>query len=128
MKLIFARVASILASVIGVMAIFAGGQVLLGNLPDYYVIGWLPPFNVAVGVITIIFTAVFIWKHNRLALPVTMATLGVHTIVMVVLLTVYGNVVAPDSLRATTVRIFVWIVILGLVLFQARKQDGAVKK
>jgi hypothetical protein len=34
------KVASALALVIGAMAIFAGGQVLSGTLPDYYVINW----------------------------------------------------------------------------------------
>ncbi|MBI3163511.1 MAG: hypothetical protein HYZ24_02430, partial [Chloroflexi bacterium] len=39
------KISSILAFIIGAMAVFAGGQVLLGNLPDYCVINWLPVYN-----------------------------------------------------------------------------------
>ena len=45
MKTIFAKIASILAFIIGGMAVFAGAQVLLGNDPGYYVINWLPIYN-----------------------------------------------------------------------------------
>ena len=36
------KIAAILAFGIGAMAVFAGGKVLLGNDPGYYVINWLP--------------------------------------------------------------------------------------
>ncbi len=41
MKTILTKIASILAFIIGGMAVFAGAQVLLGNDPGYYVINWL---------------------------------------------------------------------------------------
>ena len=31
------------------MAVFAGGRVLLGTLPDYYLIDWLPTYNFVIG-------------------------------------------------------------------------------
>ncbi|MDZ7843225.1 MAG: hypothetical protein U5K99_00245 [Anaerolineales bacterium] len=45
MNSLWNRTAAALAFIIGAMAIFAGGQVLLGNMPDYYVLDWLPVFN-----------------------------------------------------------------------------------
>lgn len=119
------KTASILAFAIGAMAIFAGGQVLLGRMPDYYVINWLPLYNYTVGVITFLFTAVIIWKSSKFALPAAGATLAMHTVVMIVLQTAYGDIVAPDSIRAMTVRIVVWIIVLALMLIQLRNNKSA---
>lgn len=115
------RIASVLAFVIGAMAVFAGGKVLLGILPDYYVITWLPTYNYTVGILTVFVTAALIWVNSKLARPVAAATLGIHILVMLVLLTVYQNVVATDSIVAMTVRIVVWLVILGLMFFHMRR-------
>lgn len=49
------RIAALLALVIGLMAIFAGGRVLLGILPDYYVIDWLPVYNFIMGAVSAFF-------------------------------------------------------------------------
>lgn len=38
MKINLNKNAAVLAFIVGAMAVFAGGQVLLGKLPDYYVI------------------------------------------------------------------------------------------
>lgn len=115
------RIASILAFVIGAMAVFAGGKVLLGILPDYYVINWLPVYNYTVGILTVFVTAVLIWVDGKLARTVAVATLGIHVLVMLILLTAYQNVVAIDSIVAMIVRIVVWLVILGLMFFQSRR-------
>lgn len=115
------RIASILAFVIGAMAVFAGGKVLLGILPDYYVINWLPVYNYTVGILTVFVTAALIWVDGKLARPVAIATLGIHVLAMLILLTAYQNVVAIDSIVAMTVRIVVWLVILGLMFFQMRR-------
>ena len=126
MKINLNKIAAILAFIIGAMAVFAGGQVLLGKLPDYYVINWLPVYNYTVGILTIFVTVILIWMRHRLALPVAIATFGVHTLVMLILQTAYRDVVAPDSLKAMTVRMVVWIVILALYYFGSRKTPRAV--
>jgi hypothetical protein len=56
-------------------------------------------------------------------MPTVVATLGLHTIVMLVLQTAYHNVVAPDSIMAMTVRLIIWIIILILIIIQQRKQQ-----
>lgn len=112
------RIASILTLVIGLMAVFAGGKVLLGTLPDYYVIDWLPPYNFVMGAVSVFFSSVVIWKNNKFALPAVLGTFGLHAIVMLLLQTAYRGVVAPDSIVAMTVRLSVWAIILGLLITQ----------
>lgn len=120
-KPILNKIAAILAFVIGAMAIFAGGQVILGILPDYYVIDWLPIFNFVVGFVSVFFTAVVIWKDTSLSWPSAIATFSVQAIVMIVLQTAYRGVVAPDSIKATTVRLIIWLIILILLFVQQEK-------
>jgi len=116
------KIAAVLAFIIGAMAIFAGGQVvLLGKVMDYYVIDWLVVYNFIVGLLTFFVTAILIWKNSRYALTAAIVTLAVNSTVMVILLTAYKDVVAPDSIVAMTVRIVVWLIILALMSIQARK-------
>ena len=115
------KIASILTAIIGAMAIFAGGQVLLGQPMDYYVIDWLPIYNFILGLISAGFTAIIIWKGSKIALPAAIATFASHTTIMLILLTTYRDVVAPDSIKAMTVRMVAWIIILALMTIQTRK-------
>ena len=115
------KIASALAFIIGAMAVFAGGKVLLGTLPDYYVIDWLPTYNFIMGMVSIFFSSVVIWKNNKLAMPAAIGTFGIHAIVMLILQTAYREVVAPDSIVAMTVRLVIWAVIIILLMVQQRK-------
>jgi hypothetical protein len=126
MKQMLFKIAAVLALIIGAMAIFAGGQVLLGKDPGYYVIDWLPVYNVTVGLLSALVTAPLIWRESRWALPAALATLAAHTSVMVVLQTAYSSVVASDSIRAMTIRMAAWLVILALLLVQTRRDARAV--
>ncbi len=120
MKLSRTKIATVLALIIGAMAIFAGGRVLLGVMPDYYVIDWLPVYNFTVGVVTVFVTAVLLWKGHRLAKHVAVATFSAHALVMIILLVFYQAVVALDSITAMSVRLVVWAAILSLLLVQPR--------
>jgi hypothetical protein len=120
-KRTLSKVAAVLAFIIGAMAIFAGGQVLLGRDPGYYVIDWLPVYNFVMGVITVLVVVPLIWRASKWALPAALATLAAHSLIMVVLRTAYSDVVAPDSLRAMTIRIVAWLLILALMFVQARQ-------
>lgn len=116
------KIASILAFLIGGMAIFAGGKVLLGNDPGYYVINWLPVYNYTVGILTVFITAVLIWMNSRFAMPAAIGTFSIHALIMFILQTGYQDVVAIDSIVAMTIRLSVWAVILGLMFVQSRRQ------
>lgn len=115
------KIAAVLAFVIGAMAVFAGGKVLLGNDPGYYVINWLPVYNYTVGILTVFVTAALTWGRHKLALPIAAATFGIHTLVMLVLQVAYRDVVAIDSVVAMTVRMTAWIIILALMYAQTRR-------
>lgn len=120
------KIAAILAFIIGAMALFAGGQVvLLGKVMDYYVIDWLPWYNFIMGLLAVFVTSILIWKNSRFALPAVIVTLAVHVTVMVILLTAYQDVVAQDSTKAMTVRIVIWIIILILLFVQRAKAKEA---
>ena len=125
MKSIFTKIAAILAFIIGAMAVFAGLQVLLGNDPGYYVINWLPIYNYTAGVLTVFITAILIWQRRKLAGFAAIAPFSVHTLVMVIIQTAYRDVVAVDSIRAMTIRMLAWAIILGLMYAQTRKDKKA---
>ena len=115
------KIASALAFIIGAMAVFAGGKVLLGTLPDYYVIDWLPTYNFIMGMVSIFFSSVVIWKNNKFAMPAAIGTFGIHAVVMLILQAAYREVVAPDSIVAMTVRLVIWAVIIILLMVRQRK-------
>ena len=117
------KTAAVLSFIIGAMAIFAGGQVILGKIMDYYVIDWLPIYNFIVGIISV-FAAIIIWKGSKIAMPVAIAILASNVTVMLVLLTAYRDVVAPDSIKAMTVRIVAWIIIIILMVIQVRRDKS----
>ncbi|MBK7200281.1 hypothetical protein [Candidatus Amarolinea dominans] len=125
MNITFNKIASALAFLIGVMAIFAGGQVLLGKDPGYHVINWLVLYNYTIGILTVFTTAVLIWTQHKYALPAAIGTLGVHALVMLIIQTAYRGVVASDSLRAMTIRIVVWLIILTLMFVGSRRGQSA---
>lgn len=58
MKTYRIKIASLLAFIIGAMAIFAGGRTLLGADPGYYVINWLLLYNYTLGILTVFVTAI----------------------------------------------------------------------
>ena len=91
------KAASVVALTIGAMAVVAGGQILLGKDLGYYVINWLPVYNYTVGVLTLLVTTVLLWTGHRLGWPISLATLGLHALVMLLIKAVYGKVVASES-------------------------------
>ena len=121
MSSIYRKIAAVIAFAIGAMSIFAGSQVVLGKIMDYYVIDWLPIYNLIVGLITVFITAILIWRGSKFAMPAAIATFVSHSAVMLVLQIAYKDVVAPDSIKATTVRIVLWAIILILMIVQSRK-------
>ena len=125
MKSILTKIAAVLAFIIGAMAVFAGAQVLLGNDPGYYVINWVPIYNYTAGILTIFITAILIWRASKLAWLAAITTFSLHTLVMIILQTVYRDVVAVDSIRAMTIRMIAWAIILVLMFAQSQKDKKA---
>jgi hypothetical protein len=116
------KVAAILAFVIGSMAVFSGGKTLLGNIPDYYVINWLPLYNYTMGVLTVFVTAPLLWINSKVAVPAAITTFLLHALIMFILEIAYADVVAMDSVVAMAIRLGTWFVILALTFLQMRKE------
>jgi len=125
MKSILRKIAAVLAFIIGAMAVFAGAQVLLGNDPGYYVINWVPVYNYTAGILTVFITAILIWRGSKLAWFAAITTFSLHTLVMILLQTVHRDVVAVDSIRAMTIRMIAWAIILVLMYAHSRKDKKA---
>ncbi len=121
MKSILTKIAAVLAFLIGAMAVFAGAQVLLGNDPGYYVINWVPVYNYTAGILTVFITAILIWRGSKLAWFAAITTFSLHTLVMIILQTVHRDIVAVDSIRAMTIRMIAWAIILVLMFAQSQK-------
>ena len=116
------KTASVLSFLIGMMAIFAGRQVIFFHkVMDYYVIDWLPVYNLILGLLTVFVTTILIWRGSRFSRVAAIATFLSHLAVMLTLQIFYKDVVAPDSIKAMVVRISVWVIILILITVQERK-------
>jgi hypothetical protein len=128
MKTIYVKAAAIIAAIVGLMAVGSGGTVLLGRDPGYYVIDWVPVYNVAIGAISLFFTSILLWRNSRYAAGIALLTLAMHSLVMILLQTILHDVVAADSIRAMTIRIVTWLLIGGLLLLQRRKDRGQAEQ
>ncbi len=114
------QIASILAFIIGIMSIVAGGKAMQGWNPGYSVLTWLPVYNFVMGILALI-PAVLIWINHRYAMITSIATFGIHAIVLLILFIAFPNTVAYQSLAAMMFRMITWVAILTLMYFQTRK-------
>jgi len=114
------RIASILAFIIGIMSILAGGKAMQGWNPGYSVLSWLPVYNFVMGILALI-PAVLLWTNHRYAMITSIATFGIHAVVLLILFTVFRDQVAYQSIAAMAFRLVAWIAILTLMFFQAQK-------
>ena len=114
------KVAAVLAWMIGVMGVLAGGQALLGKVPGWTVISWLPLYNFIVGLAVVFVVAPLIWRSSRYALPAAFVVFGANVVVMLVLQIAFHDTVARQSMLAMLFRLAVWLIILLLMYVPAR--------
>ena len=117
MSAFMGKLPAILAFLVSVMSIVAGGMVMRGWRPGYSVLSWLPVYNFVVGLLTLV-PAYLLWVNSRYALTASIATFGVHAIVLLILLTAFRGAVATQSIGAMAFRVVVWIAILALLLLR----------
>jgi lysylphosphatidylglycerol synthetase-like protein (DUF2156 family) len=116
------KTASILAFIIGAMAVFAGARVaILNREMPYYVLQGLPVYNLILGVLSIFPVTFLIWKKSRFAIPASIAVLASHSIILLILLVAYLGTVSVFSLGAMLFRIIIWIIILRLLLLYKKE-------
>ena len=115
--MVLSRIASILALLVGGMSVLAGGMVLRGWQPGWTVINWLPVYNFSIGLLTLV-PAYLLWVGHRYALPTSIAVFSIHTVILLLLLTVLRNTATFQSVGAMSFRVVTWIVIIALLKFQ----------
>jgi hypothetical protein len=112
------KLAALLAFGIGLSAALAGGRVLMGKLPTWSVLSWLPLYNYTMGLVSVLVLAGLLWTGHRYALAASALTLAVHVSVLGILQTAFTGRVAAESIQAMVMRAAVWAVILSLLLIQ----------
>lgn len=120
MSAFMTKLPSTLALLVSIMSIFAGGMVIRGWRPGYSVLSWLPVYNFVVGLLSLL-PAYLLWVNSRYAMIAVIGTFSIHTIVLLLLLTIFRSNVAFQSIAAMIFRLVVWIAILALMFFQARR-------
>jgi predicted membrane channel-forming protein YqfA (hemolysin III family) len=124
MKEILIKTAALLAAIPGIMAMITGSRVLTGNLvQDYHVIHWLVVYNVLLGFFSVA-AGWFIWKKNGRASTLSIVIALSHGVVLLLLLTIYADTVAVQSIGAMTFRLLIWSVI-ALIVTSARQSFAA---
>ena len=119
------KTATILSFIIGALAVFIGIRVVfLGQEMFYYVIDWLPVYNLVLGLLTLFITTILIWKNSPIALPASIATLVSHSTVTLFLLIAYKDTVSIFSLVSMLVRLIFWVIILRLLLVQKKEKQN----
>jgi hypothetical protein len=112
------KIAAVLAFVVGGFSIAAGAMAMRGWNPGYSVLGWLPVYNFIMGILTILVPAILIWRGSPYAMTSAIVFCVIHAGVTVLLLLVFREMVAIQSLLAMTFRVVVWLVILALLYFR----------
>jgi len=112
-------ISTFLAALIGGLSVLAGGSVLLNiTTPNYQFLEWLVVYNVVLGAASL-FVAFKLWTSTNVELPVFVLTS--HILTLALLLTVFADVVAVDSLRAMSFRIIIWGGIVSINYLKKQK-------
>ncbi len=121
MKIII-KIVSVIAIIIGIMAIVAGGSVLLGfSTPDYQYFNSLVIYNVVLGFVSLL-AGYFIWTDNKRALPLSYLITSLHILVLLLLLTAFSHIISKHSVAAMSFRSIVWAVISAVVFLWNSKR------
>lgn len=118
------RAAALLALMIGALSVVAGTRAVQGWQPGYTVLSWLPIYNLAMGVWTVLVPTVLIWRRSRYAVPVSVGTLCVHVSVLLLLVSTVVGTPARESMLAMASRVAVWLVIIALLVLRRRPTAG----
>jgi hypothetical protein len=121
MKTTLNRIAAFLAFTLGAMSVVAGWRAMQGWDPGYSILGWLPVYNLIMGILTVLIPAVLIWREHRFSMPAAIGTTSLHALVFLVLVTAFRGTVAAESVAAMLFCFGLWLVILGLMFLAWRK-------
>ena len=114
-------ISTFLAALIGGISVIAGTRVLLNiDTPGYQVLDWLVVYNILLGLVSL-YVAFSLWKKPNYKLPARV--LLIHFTVLVLLVTLYRDTAARDSIRAMSFRSAIWTVILLITYLRTRNEN-----
>lgn len=116
------KIAAALVLFIGTMSVIAGSSVLLGiSTPEYNVLQWLVVYNVAAGILSIV-VSILIWQKHPIMRSFSVMILTAHALVLILLITIFSDVSAADSMKAMLFRTVIWIAI-AILVFKTSKNE-----
>ena len=117
----FNKIVAVLAIVIGIMAVVTGLRVIGGFFdPGYQYFLTLVSYNVIMGAVSVI-VGIYVWQRNKNALLYSKFITAAHIIVLLLLLTIFNNVISEHSIGAMTFRSIAWI-IFTFILWKAKSR------
>lgn len=120
------KISGVLAFILGIMSVIAGSRVLFGfNSPDYDVLSWLVVYNVIMGIVSII-VSLLIWRRNNLNIKAAILVTGSHAAILLTLVTIYSNTVAPESISAMIFRVSIWAIISLLLVINTKRKKNFI--
>jgi hypothetical protein len=109
------KAVAVIAIIIGSMAVITGLRVIGGFFdPGYQYFLTLVSYNVIMGVVSVI-VGIYIWLQNRNALIYSGIITAAHIVVLLLLLTIFSDVISDHSIGAMVFRSVAWIVITIIV-------------
>jgi hypothetical protein len=115
------RIVAVLAAIVGIMAVITGSRVLLGFFdPGYQYFTTLILYNVIMGAVSVI-AGIFIWQRNNKALLFASTISSFHIIVLIMLLTVFSDVISGQSINAMIFRSVAWV-IFSIIIWKGNSE------
>ena len=118
---ILKKIIAALAVIIGLLATVIGTRVLLGLFdPGYQYFTALIIYNIIAGLASI-YAGYLIWRNNKNAFTWSSLIFSAHLIVLILLKTVYADIISSHSVGAMTFRSASWLVITIILWFANKK-------
>ena len=103
-----------IAILFGLVTIVAGTRVLLGTNPGYIVFFPLLIYNAIMGIVYVV-AGITAWRNIKQGMQMAAAIFLLNTLVLTIIFLMYkqGFAIAVDSLRAMSLRTFIWFVLFA---------------
>lgn len=103
-----------IAILFGLVTIVVGTRVLLGTNPGYIIFFPLLIYNVVMGIVYVV-AGITAWRNIKQGMQMAAVIFLLNIVVLTIIFLMYkqGVAIAVDSLRAMSLRTFVWFVLFA---------------
>ncbi|MGV2872024.1 hypothetical protein [Colwellia sp. E150_009] len=103
-----------IAILFGLVTIVAGTRILLGTNPGYIVFLPLLIYNAVMGIVYVV-AGITAWRNIKQGMQMAAVIFLLNIVVLTIIFLMYkqGVAIAVDSLRAMSLRTFVWFVLFA---------------